>query len=150
LFVVTLVRVVKFRRQVRHPWPTDFELQRQADDLAKRFGLPRSPEVKLVNALLPPMLWATQRSPVIFLPRALVERLTAEQTLTLLAHELAHYRRRDHWVRWLEVIVLGVYWWKPAAWIARQGLQRSEEECCDAWVLSVRMTPSIGWSGSKK
>jgi hypothetical protein len=83
------------------------------------------------------MLWATQGSPVIFLPRALVVRLTAEETRTLLAHELAHYRRRDHWVRWLEVLVLGVYWWNPVAWIARQGLQRSEEECCDAWVLSV-------------
>jgi hypothetical protein len=112
-------------------------LQRQADLLAKRFGLSRSPQIRLVNASLPPMLWVMQRSPVIFLPRTLVDRLSPEQLLTVLAHELAHYRRHDHWVRWLEVLVVGLYWWHPVAWIARRQLKRAEEECCDAWVLWV-------------
>jgi beta-lactamase regulating signal transducer with metallopeptidase domain len=136
-FAVMVARVLRFRRHVRWPWPTDANLQRQADMLAKRFGLSRSPEVKLVSASLPPMLWGMQRSPVILLPRTLVERLSREQILTILAHELAHFRRRDHWVRWLEVLVLGIYWWHPVAWIARRQLQRAEEECCDAWVLWV-------------
>ena len=129
--------VVRFRRQVRRPWPTDPNLQQQADMLAKRFGLSRSPAVRIVNATVPPMLWAMLHSPVVFLPRKLVERLTPEQVLTLLAHELAHYRRRDHWVRWLEMLVLGIYWWHPVAWIARRQLQRAEEECCDTRVLQV-------------
>jgi beta-lactamase regulating signal transducer with metallopeptidase domain len=137
LFATTLIRLVRFCRHVRRPWPSDDKLQRQADMLAKRFGLSRSPQIKLVNASLPPMLWVMQRSPVIFLPRALVDRLSPEQLLTVLAHELAHYRRHDHWVRWLEVLVVGVYWWHPVAWIARRQLKRSEEECCDAWVLWV-------------
>ncbi len=137
LFAITLIRLVRFCRHVRRPWPSDENLQRQADMLAKRFGLSRSPQIKLVNASLPPMLWVMQRSPVIFLPRTLVDRLGPEQLLTVLAHELAHYRRHDHWVRWLEVLVVGVYWWHPVAWIARRQLKRSEEECCDAWVLWV-------------
>jgi beta-lactamase regulating signal transducer with metallopeptidase domain len=137
LFAMTLIRLVRFCRQVRRPWPSDDKLQRQADLLAKRFGLSRSPQIRLVNASLPPMLWVMQRSPVIFLPRTLVDRLSPEQLLTVLAHELAHYRRHDHWVRWLEVLVLGLYWWHPVAWIARRQLKRSEEECCDAWVLWV-------------
>jgi beta-lactamase regulating signal transducer with metallopeptidase domain len=135
--LVTLARVVRFGRQIHRLWPTEAHLQRAADNLARRFGLSRSPRVKVVNASLPPMLWAVQHPPVIFLPRALVERLTPEQTLTLLAHELAHFRRRDHWVRWLEVLVVGVYWWHPVAWIARRQLHRCEEECCDAWVIWV-------------
>ncbi len=136
-FAMTIVRVMRFRRQVRRLWPTDPNLQQQAEMLAKRFGLSRSPRVTIVNATLPPMLSAMLHSPVIFLPRKLVERLAPEQVLTLLAHELAHYRRRDHWVRWLEMLVLGIYWWHPVAWIARRQLQRAEEECCDAWVLQV-------------
>ena len=51
----------------------------------------------------------------------------------VLAHELAHLKRRDHWVRRLEAIVLGLYWWYPGAWWARRQLERAEEECCDAW-----------------
>ncbi len=135
VFATTAMRVLRFCRHVRRPWPTDANLQRQADRLARHFGLSQSPAVKIVNASVPPMLWAMQRSPVILLPRTLVGRLTTEQILTVLAHELAHFRRHDHWVRWLEVFVLGVYWWHPVAWIARRQLQRAEEECCDAWVL---------------
>lgn len=135
VFSTMLIRIARFCRQVRRPWPSNPALQRQADRLAKRFGLARAPEIKVVNASLPPMLWAVQRSPAIFLPRVLVERFNAEQTETLLAHELAHFRRRDHWVRWLEVLIVGIYWWHPLAWIARRQLQRAEEECCDAWVL---------------
>ena len=53
----------------------------------------------------------------------------------LVAHELAHFRRRDHWVRWLEAVVLAVYWWHPVAWWARRGLRAAEERCCDAWAV---------------
>jgi tetratricopeptide (TPR) repeat protein len=71
----------------------------------------------------------------LLLPQALWEGLTEQQRGTLLAHELAHLRRGDHWVRWLELLVLGLYWWHPAVWWARRELREAEEQCCDAWVL---------------
>src|SRR5262249_53249406 len=61
--------------------------------------------------------------------------LTAAQQDTLLVHELAHLCRRDHWVRLLEVVVLGLYWWHPVVWYARRELREAEEQCCDAWVV---------------
>src|SRR5207249_981839 len=64
-----------------------------------------------------------------------LERLDATQRATLLAHELAHWYRRDHWVRWLELAVLGLYWWCPLVWWARRELSAAEEDCCDAWVV---------------
>ena len=30
-----------------------------------------------------------------------------------------------------------LYWWHPVVWWARQKLHEAEEECCDAWVVSV-------------
>jgi multidrug efflux system membrane fusion protein len=53
----------------------------------------------------------------------------------VLAHELAHLKRRDHWVRRLEAVACGLYWWDPIAWWARREIERAEEQCCDAWVL---------------
>ena len=53
----------------------------------------------------------------------------------MLAHELAHVRRRDHWVRIFDVCVLSLYWWNPIAWLASRQLRRSEEECCDTLVV---------------
>jgi len=73
--------------------------------------------------------------PRILLPRDLWAELSEEQRDTLLLHELAHLRRRDHWVRRLELVVLGLYWWLPVAWWACRCLHEAEEECCDAWVI---------------
>src|SRR5262249_862073 len=49
--------------------------------------------------------------------------------------ELAHLRRGDPWVRRLELVALGLYWWFPVAWWAARQLREAEEQCCDAWVV---------------
>jgi hypothetical protein len=103
--------------------------------VAQRLGLSRCPEVLLLPAPIPPLLWSLTSAPRLLLPAALLERLGESQLETLLAHELAHLRRRDHWVRRLELVVLGLYWWHPVAWWARHKLQEAEEQCCDAWVV---------------
>src|SRR5262245_63985890 len=69
------------------------------------------------------------------LPTALVGQLSDTELATLVLHELAHVQRGDHWIRWLEVLTLGLQWWNPLAWWAKRELQQAEEACCDAWVL---------------
>jgi hypothetical protein len=81
------------------------------------------------------MFWSLAGRPVLLLPVGLWERLTAEQRDSLLLHELAHVRRRDHWVRLFELVVTVLYWWHPVVWWARSELRRAEEDCCDAWVV---------------
>ncbi|MXX36145.1 MAG: M56 family metallopeptidase [Gemmatimonadetes bacterium] len=53
----------------------------------------------------------------------------------IIAHELAHVRRRDHLVRWLEWFACTVFWWNPVAWWARRRLRAAGEVCCDALVV---------------
>ena len=55
----------------------------------------------------------------------------------MLAHELAHLRRGDPWVRWLELICCGLYWWFPLLGYFRRQLHESEEQCCDMWVVAA-------------
>jgi beta-lactamase regulating signal transducer with metallopeptidase domain len=81
------------------------------------------------------MIWAAGGSPRLILPARLWDLLDSDQRDALLVHELAHLRRRDHWVRVLEAAVTLLYWWHPAVWWARRGLHEAEEWCCDAWVL---------------
>lgn len=75
-------------------------------------------------------------------PSRLLEQVSAAQRDTLILHELAHVARRDHWVRLLELVASGLYWWLPVVWLARRGLHAAEEECCDARVL--RALPDSG------
>jgi beta-lactamase regulating signal transducer with metallopeptidase domain len=89
----------------------------------------------LVPGKLSPMLWTLGGSPRLILPADLLAGLTAEQRATLLVHELAHLHRRDHYVRWLELVTMALYWWHPVVWWARYELREAEELCCDAWVV---------------
>jgi beta-lactamase regulating signal transducer with metallopeptidase domain len=129
------VRAGRFRRSLRHAVPADPAVQGEARQLAARLGLSRCPGVWLFPASLPPLLWAVAGAPRLLLPAAVWPRLSDPQRQTLLTHELAHLRRGDHWVRRLELLVLGLYWWHPVAWWARHELQEAEEQCCDAWVV---------------
>jgi hypothetical protein len=83
------------------------------------------------------MLWTWAGSPRVLLPDILWHQLPRRQQDTLLAHELAHLRRRDHWVRWLELAAITLYWWHPLVWWAQRELEDSEEQCCDAWVVAM-------------
>jgi beta-lactamase regulating signal transducer with metallopeptidase domain len=111
------------------------ELNGLVRTLAGRLGLKRCPSVWLVPGALAPMLWTVGRAPRLLLPTRLLERLDREQLQTLLVHELAHLWRRDHWVRFVELAALGLYWWHPVLWWARRELHEAEEQCCDAWVV---------------
>jgi beta-lactamase regulating signal transducer with metallopeptidase domain len=128
-------RVRRFQKLLRHAIPAPPVVREQVQSLAARLGLARCPRVDLVPAPVSPLLWALGGAPRLLLPVALWQRLTPDQQQTLLAHELAHLRRRDHWVRRLELVVLGLYWWHPIVWWARHRLREAEEQCCDAWVV---------------
>jgi bla regulator protein BlaR1 len=134
-WLVAGVRVLQFRKLLRHAQPATLDVQEQASKLATRLGLARCPGVWFLPAPVSPMLWTLTGAPRLLLPWTLWQRLAPEQQDTLLAHELAHLRRRDHWVRLLELLVLGLYWWLPVVWWARRALREAEEQCCDAWVI---------------
>jgi beta-lactamase regulating signal transducer with metallopeptidase domain len=134
-FLWTFSSIWRFHRLVKLARPAPAYLQNESSRLAARLGLPTSPRVLLVPGVVSPMIWALGMRPRLLFPTRLLGRLDTEQRAALLLHELAHVHRRDHWVRLLELIALGVYWWNPLVWWARNQLRAAEEECCDAWVV---------------
>jgi beta-lactamase regulating signal transducer with metallopeptidase domain len=134
---LTALRVWRFRRLLRSAEPAPASLQDQAQRLADRLGLRRCPRLWLVPVNVSPMLWVWAGAPRVLLPSGLWSRLSQEQRTTLLAHELAHLRRGDHWVRRLELLAVALYWWHPTVWWAVRRLQETGEECCDAWVVGT-------------
>jgi beta-lactamase regulating signal transducer with metallopeptidase domain len=134
-WLVAGFRVCRFLAYLRHAPLASDALQGRVRMLAGQLGLARVPLVRMVSGRTTPMLWALGRSPSLVMPAALWERLSEPQRDTLLVHELAHLRRGDHWMRRFELVVLGLYWWHPVAWWARNRMQDAEELCCDGWVL---------------
>ncbi|MDB5353489.1 MAG: antirepressor regulating drug resistance protein [Planctomycetota bacterium] len=128
-------RIGRFTRVMRRAEEAPEELTAWVESLSSRLGLARAPIVILSPGRLAPMVWALGGRPRLVVPESLWKRLDQGQRSALLVHELAHLKRRDHWVRLLELIATGLYWWHPALWWARKGLHRAEEECCDLWVV---------------
>lgn len=134
-FGLALARIVRFRRLLHRAIPATPPLQSEVAALAERIGLARAPEVLVVAGQISPLVCTPLCRAVLVLPRDLLSRFSAEQRAAVIAHELAHLRRRDHWTRWLELVAIGCYWWLPTVWFARRQLHAAEEACCDAWVI---------------
>jgi beta-lactamase regulating signal transducer with metallopeptidase domain len=138
---VFLVRLRRFQCLAGFATPADDADYRRLADLAAGIGLRRAPELKLINARVPPMTWGFGNRHEMLVPAQLWNELSAAQRDALILHELAHLRRGDHWVRQFELLVFVLHWWHPVFWWARHELQKAEEECCDAWV--VRGLPNV-------
>ncbi len=128
----------RFRTAVRGARPAPTSWQEEARALLPEVGLRRLPALFAVRADISPLVYPTLRGPQILLPEPLLAGMPAAQRQALLLHELAHVRRRDPWLRPLEVALLLGLWWHPLAWCLRAGLREAEEAACDAWVTAAR------------
>lgn len=131
-----IVSAVRFRRLIRNPElaSSDQALDEALARLCERWNIRRVPRLRVIDARVSPLLWTWFDGTTLVVPRGLLASLSAVQHEMLLAHELAHLIRRDHWCRWLEAAVQSLYWWLPVVPWVRQRLHAAQEECCDAFV----------------
>lgn len=127
------LRALAFARLLRCGRPAGEPLRKQVEELAARIGV-ACPPILVMPGRIAPLIWGVFR-PVLVLPESLLERVGTAGLRPLLAHELAHLRRGDPWVRGLELVACGLYWWCPVVWLACRELREAEEQCCDAWVV---------------
>jgi bla regulator protein BlaR1 len=74
--------------------------------------------------------------PVILIPVGLLAGLPAEQVEAVLLHELAHIRRHDYFVNFLQTIAETVFFFNPGLlWISSL-LRDERENCCDDITLA--------------
>lgn len=69
--------------------------------------------------------------PRIYLPSGMEEG-TIE---SVIAHETAHLKRKDHWWKTLGFGLLSVYWFHPLLWVAYMLFSKDVERACDERVI---------------
>lgn len=130
----TLVFLKFIQRVNRHSHPATADVQALVREVAEELGVRRPPRILLCD-VCSPMLCGIPGWMRIMLPRWSWEQYTPAIQRSIVAHELVHFQRRDHWVRFLEVVTQILYWWLPAVWWAADRIEEVQEECCDAQVL---------------
>ena len=138
----TLVRTLRFQRRLTRAARPAPQLQRLAAEIGDTLGLSRLPRVCTTSARLRPMVWWAGGRVRILIPAVFIADLDETELRAVLAHELAHVRRRDYLVRIVEWLACSAYWWNPVVWWARRELRSAEESCCDIVAVSaVKSTP---------
>ena len=125
------VHAVKFNRWLKRAGTADSTLAESCENLASRMGIGGNLRACVVETRTTPLLWAWRR-PIVAVPRQLVDELKPGQLRSILAHELAHLVRRDHWANLFVCFVKALTWWNPVVWWADRELRVAQEMCCDA------------------
>jgi TonB family protein len=75
--------------------------------------------------------------PLLLMPVSVVAGLSPTQLDAILAHELAHIRRRDHLVNGLQTVLETTLFYQPAVWWVSAQVRREREHCCDDAAVDV-------------
>ncbi len=126
-------RARRFHALIERARRAPIAIRSQVADAAREIGLREVPRVVLSSDRVSPLIWFDGQLTLV-LPESLWEELDEPGRRAVLFHELAHLRRRDHWVSRIESWIGAIYWWHPVVWWIRTRLQDEAENCCDAWV----------------
>jgi len=106
----------------------DLALQTRFDALIIKVGLSKKVVLLLTNKTNVPMAIGWLK-PVVLLPFSMLTGLSPQQLDMLLLHELAHIRRHDYLVNFLQTLVEILLFFHPAVrWVSKQ--MRNEREYC--------------------
>jgi len=112
----------------------DTGTQRMIDGLAEDLGLKR----RVYALSMPRDAWlgvvGVFRSRIL-IPRGLQESMSREEVESLLLHELAHVKRKDNLRRWVQSLIVSVFWFHPVVHLLHRSLLWESERACDEQVL---------------
>lgn len=113
--------------------PAGRDVQHVARDVCRRLGQRRTPLVRVSGDAPSSFVTGLFRPMIIIAHNQLVRR---DELETVMLHEVAHLRRSDMIVRYLQWIAGSLFFfWPVVAWVNRR-LDLSRECACDQWALT--------------
>ena len=128
--VLRVCRAIGQMKASRQPIPLD--LQNRFNQQAKNAGV--RARLWITSSNYGPVafgvLWPTIVIPDVIV-RARHSSNCCNELDSIISHELAHVRRRDLLIGWLQAIAQSLWWFHPLMWIANRRLSQESERCCD-------------------
>jgi len=103
-----------------------------------------TPRIRLLssNHAIEPGVFGIVR-PELLWPAGIEDRLSDEQIEAILAHEVAHVRRRDNLAALIHMLVEAVFWFHPLVWWIGARLVDERERACDEDVVGRGTEPDV-------
>ncbi|MHC4645050.1 MAG: M56 family metallopeptidase [Planctomycetota bacterium] len=99
-------------------------------------GVKREIRLKVSEKVTSAASWGLLR-PVILVPHNLAPTLGSRHLRSVLLNELAHIRRGDLWVNFLQTALQVVYFYNPVLWVANGVIRRVREQAVDETVVGA-------------
>ena len=109
-----------------------------AEGAARQLAVVEPVKLRHDEKITVPAVWGF-RNATVFLP--LLTDWSQERKRTILLHELAHIKRRDHQTLWLRQLVAAIYWFHPAVLFAVAESHLACEQASDDLVLDAGVSP---------
>jgi hypothetical protein len=100
-----------------------------------QLGMKIVPIVATCSRVSVPMVVGIMK-PMILLPPALATGMSPDQLAAVLSHELAHLRRFDLFINFLQRLIEAVLFFHPAVWYVSHRMSVERENSCDDMVLA--------------
>jgi len=108
-------------------------LSRKIKQNRRQIDAPQCPlPVYMVDGLPSPCLYGIVKPVLYVTPESLSDE---NRTRHVIAHELTHYRQKDHIWAFIRVLCLCVHWFNPLVWMAAVLSRRDSELACDEGTL---------------
>lgn len=119
---------------------TEGPLQQICQRLRASLAISRRVGVAINDRITSPLLIGIVR-PLILLPPSALTGWSPEELEMVLLHELAHVRRWDNLINFMQRIVESLLFFHPCVWWVSRWVRTDREECCDAVVVSRTAQP---------
>lgn len=109
--------------------------------LRRRMGIAAQVQVRVVRDCGASPFTARLLRPIVWLPLAVLTHLPPDQVAALLAHELAHIRRKDWLWNGLQCAVEALLFFHPAMWWLSRRIRQERENACDDLAVAAGEDP---------
>jgi beta-lactamase regulating signal transducer with metallopeptidase domain/thiol-disulfide isomerase/thioredoxin len=136
LLVRLIVRWLLGYRLARHSRTVAEGHILNALDAAKaRLHLQADVVVRSSSDVRSPVIWCWSRQPILLVPCETPSGDVVDWS-SVMCHELAHWKRRDHLSSLAVELLLCLLPWQALLWLTRHRLTVLSEEACDDWVIA--------------
>ncbi|MCI0494017.1 M23/M56 family metallopeptidase [candidate division KSB1 bacterium] len=136
LFMIYLKKLNRFHQVIKRATPVENQKILQiAKDWCAHFRIKKSVRLVSSDEYSSPFTIGILH-PIIFLPASVIKNEHQFHLESIIAHELAHIKRRDNiWMK-IQSLLQIIYFFNPVAWYVNSKIGLSRECICDSMVLS--------------
>lgn len=124
-FIATIVWIVGMAVMFAYSLGSYFRLRHKT-----KVSLSYRDEICFCDSVATPFVFGVLK-PRIYIPSGMDE----SRLESVIAHEAAHLKRKDHWWKTIAFFLLSVYWFHPLLWVSYFLFSKDMERACDERVV---------------